>query len=214
MTKNPKKYKAIKKKSEVFDYYLVYKPYGVLCQFSSKDEETKTLADLHDFPDDVYPVGRLDKDSEGLIILTNDTSLNKRLLDPKEGHQKTYWAQVEGIPTREEMQVLRKGVKIKHNKKSYKTKKCKARKLQAIPILPRREKPIRFRKEIPTSWIQIILTEGKNRQVRKMTAQIGHPTLRLCRVKIGDLIMRGMESGKVVPVSRKKLFKLLFPKSK
>ncbi len=180
----------------MFRYFIFYKPYQVLSQFS-KEGDKETLADY--FPSiekDIYPVGRLDYDSEGLLILTNDKQLTHRLLEPKYKHERTYYAQVEGEITKEALQQLENGVTISVDGKQHKTAKAIARKINE-PRLPERNPPIRFRKNIPTSWIALTITEGKNRQVRKMTAAVGFPTLRLVRYSIGEISIEGMESGDV-----------------
>lgn len=170
----------------MFEYYIFYKPFQVLSQFSAEGEK-KTLADY--FPQiakDVYPVGRLDYDSEGLLVLTNDKTLTHRLLDPKFEHRRTYWVQVEGAISTEAITNLSKGVTININGKAYKTKPAIVQQIE-LPLVPERDPPIRFRKNIPTSWLSITISEGKNRQVRKMTAAVGFPTLRLIRYSIGKL---------------------------
>jgi 23S rRNA pseudouridine2457 synthase len=172
-------------------YYVLNKPYGVLSQFIG-DEGKLTLAHLYKFPPNIYPVGRLDKDSEGLILLTDDKSLTEYLLNPKNKHEREYYAQIEGIPTEKELNKLQSGVIIEGKK----TIPAKAKLLHVINIIPR-EPPIRFRKNIPDSWISLTLTEGRNRQVRKMTASIGHPTLRLIRVRIKNLLLGNLKSGMV-----------------
>lgn len=175
--------------------YLVYKPFGMVCQFSG---EGSTLKDLHPFPKDVYPVGRLDKDSEGLLLISNDPNLHHRLTDPKFRHSKTYLVQVEGQITPEAVTQLEKGVQIAlPDKQRYTTKPCKVRIISTPENLPPRNPPVRFRKSVPDSWIDITLTEGKNRQVRKMTAAVGFPTLRLIRVAIGQLKMNDLQPGDV-----------------
>ncbi len=166
----------------------------MLSQFSEEGNK-KTLAHFFSgISKDIYPVGRLDYDSEGLLILTNDKSLTHQLLDPKFAHARTYYAQVEGTVTDEAIKKLEAGVEITVDGKKYKTKRAKAV-LIAEPVLPDRDPPIRFRKNVPTSWISLTLTEGKNRQVRKMTAAVGFPTLRLVRYSIGKLTIDGMEPG-------------------
>lgn len=183
-----------------FAYYLFYKPFQVLSQFSPEDDK-KTLADfLKDIPKDVYPVGRLDYDSEGLLFLTNDKAVNHRLLDPKFSHEREYWSQVEGTATEENLQKLRSGVIISSKGKSFRTLPAKAELLNDIQA-PERNPPIRFRKDIPTSWISLTIQEGKNRQVRKMTAAVGLPTLRLLRYRIGQITLKEMNPGEIKKLS-------------
>ena len=165
-----------------------WKPFDVLSQFSG---EGRTLKDFISVPD-VYPVGRLDRDSEGLMLLTDNGVLQHRLTDPRYEHPRTYLAQVEGVADPEALQRLSEGVEVQ----DYRTRSARARLLPSEPDLPRSEPPIRFRKNIPTSWIEITLTEGRNRQVRRMTAAVGHPTLRLVRVGIGKIRLDGLEPGK------------------
>ena len=161
-----------------------------------------TLADLKfDFPGDVYPVGRLDADSEGLLLLTNDKQLNHRLLNPKFHHHRTYYVQVEGELTDEACQKLAEGVTISVDGKPYRTLPADARSVDE-PTLPVRTPPIRYRASIPTSWLAISLHEGKNRQVRKMTAAVGFPTLRLVRWAIESLTADGMVPGDVRELTR------------
>ncbi|SHM33444.1 23S rRNA pseudouridine2457 synthase [Cyclobacterium lianum] len=190
-----------------YRYYRIYKPYGTLSQFSG---ERDTLRTLHNFPDDVYPVGRLDKDSEGLLLLTNDKSLNHRLLDPLHGHKRTYWVQVEGEITTQALQDLEAGVRISINGKPHQTSRASASlAAHAGSVLPEREPPIRFRKHIPETWIALTLTEGKNRQVRKMTAAVGFPTLRLVRWSIEGLTLDGMQVGQVEELKPEILYEAL-----
>jgi 23S rRNA pseudouridine2457 synthase len=168
--------------------YLIFnKPYGTLCQFSGDRDTLKNYIAI----EDVYPVGRLDHDSEGLVILTDDGELQHRLSDPKFGHPRTYWAQVEGIPEEKALHRLREGLTIR----GYRTRPAQVRLLETEPALPARHPPIRYRKNVPTTWIEITLSEGRNRQVRRMTAAVGHPTLRLVRAAIGALSLEGLEPG-------------------
>ena len=169
-------------------YVAFYKPYGVLSQFTGEVGD-RTLAEFN-LPKDVYAAGRLDKDSEGLLLLTDDGPFIKRLLEPKNEKEKTYWVQVEHIPTPEKLKELSQGVVIQ----GYKTLPCKVRLIDE-PSVPPRDPPIRERKSIPTAWIEIKLIEGKNRQVRRMTAAIGHPTLRLIRYAIGRLTLDNLDQG-------------------
>jgi 23S rRNA pseudouridine2457 synthase len=164
------------------------KPYGVVSQFTSR-EGKRTLADFIHVKD-VYPIGRLDEDSEGLLLLTDDGALQHRLSDPKFDHPKTYLAQVERVPDEATLEKLRRGVVIQ----GHRTKPAQVRLLDSEPHLPPRDPPIRFRKSVPTAWLEITLTEGKNRQVRRTTAAVGHPTLRLVRVGVA-----GVELGQLMP---------------
>jgi 23S rRNA pseudouridine2457 synthase len=191
-------------------YYLIYKPFGMLSQFSREEESNVTLADLKmTFDKDIYPVGRLDKDSEGLLILTNDKRLTDSLLNPANKHPRTYWVQVENIPTEKAIQQLSQGVYLKLKKRTYKTLPAKVKVLETAPNLPERTPPIRFRKEIPTAWIEISLIEGKNRQVRRMTANVGFPTLRLVRHQIVDLTIDRMIPGQIKTLEEATIYKLL-----
>ncbi len=168
---------------------LFNKPYGVICQFS-KDGLHPTLADYIAVPD-VYPAGRLDTDSEGLLLLTDDGKLQHRITDPKHKLPKTYWVQVEGIPDEAAMQKLRQGVQLKDGP----TLPAEAQLMDEPSGLWLRDPPVRFRKAIPTSWVSLTIREGRNRQVRRMTAAVGYPTLRLIRYQIGDLTLNGLPSG-------------------
>lgn len=190
-------------------YFIVYKPYLVLSQFSSELNK-QTLANFFSVPKDVYPVGRLDEDSEGLLILTNDTGLNHRLLNPSFAHEREYWVQVDGAITQEAMQQIRDGIEINVNGKNYKTKPCIVSLFEDEPKVAARSQPIRFRKEIPAPWIKMILTEGKNRQVRKMTAKVGFPTLRLIRYRIEQLNLGDLTPGAMKELSQKTIYKKLF----
>lgn len=191
-----------------YTYVWLYKPFNVMSQFS-KEGEKSTLADvLTDIPKDVYPVGRLDYDSEGLLFLTNDKSLTHKLLDPKFAHERTYYIQVEGEITDEALLQLSEGVTININGKSHLTLPAKAVRIDE-PALPERNPPIRFRANIPTSWISLTLTEGKNRQLRRMTASVGFPTLRLVRYSIGTYTVADMDSGGYIVTDRIDKAKLL-----
>ena len=173
----------------MFTYILLNKPYEVLTQFTDENGRA-TLKDFVPVPN-IYPVGRLDYDSEGLVLLTDDKALQHRLSDPKFKIEKTYWAQVENIPDENALLQLQKGIFLKN----VKTAPAKAKLLQHEPDVWERSKPIRYRQNIPTSWLQISLTQGMNRQVRKMTAAVGFPTLRLIRVSIGPLQLGKLASG-------------------
>lgn len=166
----------------------IHKPYGVLSQFTPEPGSAwRTLADFG-LPKGVYPLGRLDADSEGLLLLSDEPGLNTRLMDPRHAHRREYWAQVERIPGDRELAQLAGGVVIG----GYRTLPGRARRLEPAPDWPPREPPIRVRKNVPDCWISLELTEGKNRQVRRMTAAVGHPTLRLVRVRIGALTLSGL----------------------
>ena len=181
----------------------------MMSQFS-REGDKPTLADLpFQFSKDIYPVGRLDADSEGLLLLTNDSFLNNRLLNPKFKHQRTYFVQVEGQISTEAVQKLQTGVTISIDGKSHKTLPAKVQVLVNEPQLPERNPPIRFRQNIPTSWISLTLHEGKNRQVRRMTAAVGFPTLRLVRWAIEDVKLGAMQPAEVVEVEKEGLFKKL-----
>jgi 23S rRNA pseudouridine2457 synthase len=182
-------------------HLLFYKPYGVLTQFTDRsDPPRRTLAEFIPVPG-VYAVGRLDLDSEGLLLLTSDGSLQHRLSDPKFEHPKTYWVQVEGVPVAGALQQLAKGVEIQ----GVRTRPALVRALQEAPDLPPRDPPIRYRASIPDSWIEMTLIEGRNRQVRRMTAAVGLPTLRLVRVAIGSLKLDGLRPGTWRELSREEL---------
>ena len=192
-----------------FKYYVVYKPYGMMSQFS-RENDNPTLADLNfDFPKDVYPVGRLDHDSEGLLLLTNDTSLNKKLLNPDFMHNRTYWVQVEGQIDNDAVSKLTRGVEISINGKRHKTLPSVVT-LISEPTLPERIPPIRFRLSVPTSWVSISLVEGKNRQVRRMTASVGFPTLRLVRWSIEGIRLGMLLPGEVKSFSQDSVYGALF----
>ena len=178
----------------VTDRVLVafHKPYGVLSQFTpGPGSRWRTLADFQ-LPQRVYAIGRLDADSEGLLLLTDEPGLNSRLLDPKHAHVREYCAQIERVPSAAVLRRLEEGLELS----DFKTLPCKVRRLNSAPALPPRLPPIRFRKNVPDCWISLELTEGKNRQVRRMTAAIGHPTLRLVRVRIGNFHLGDLPPGR------------------
>lgn len=180
----------------------------MLSQFTSQDGK-QTLKDFFDVPVDAYPVGRLDYDSEGLLILTNDKKLNHALLNPLNEHKREYWVQVDGAITSEAIKTMQEGVIISAEGKKYHTKKCSVILFADAPAIPERYPPVRFRKHIPTSWIKIILTEGKNRQVRKMTAAVGYPTLRLLRYRIEQCTLDGLQPGEMRILTNKEILHLL-----
>src|SRR5882724_11981344 len=167
------------------------KPYGVISQFTSDGSSNTTLAKFG-FPKTVYPIGRLDADSEGLLLLSDEPQLNQMLLHPAHAHGREYWAQVERIPNEEALRKLSSGLIIQKRR----TLPCRAWLLHPQPGLPPRDPPIRFRKSVPTCWLGLELVEGKNRQVRHMTAAIGHPTLRLIRMRIGKFRLADLPTGK------------------
>ncbi len=184
-------------------YLLFWKPYGVLSQFTPEEgSKHATLAEFIKEPG-VYPVGRLDWDSEGLMMLTDDGELQHRYTDPRFEHPRTYWVQVEGEANEAALDKLRAGVKVQ----DYISKPVRARLVSAeeVAVLPARTVPIRYRAAIPTSWIELQLTEGRNRQVRRMTAAVGLPTLRLLRVKMGELGLEGLEPGKCLKINAPKM---------
>ncbi|WP_448603769.1 pseudouridine synthase [Thermoleptolyngbya sp.] len=200
-----------------YRYLLFYKPYDVLTQFGQPRDlpanapAYRTLKDYIPVPD-VYSVGRLDRDSEGLLLLTSDGRLQHVLTDPKFQHPRTYWVQVERSPDEAALQKLRQGVVIQN----YRTRPAKARILPQEPDLPPRDPPIRFRKTVPTAWLELTLTEGRNRQVRRMTAAVGFPTLRLVRVAIAHLRLEGLQPGQWRDLTPDEVAELprLFPRSR
>ena len=167
-----------------------HKPYGVISQFTPDGSGNLSLAEFA-FPKRVYPLGRLDADSEGLLLLSDERAMNQRLLNPRQGHQREYWAQVERVPDSPSLAQLCAGVVLDGRK----TLPAHAWVLEPQPEIPPRNPPIRYRKNIPTCWIALELVEGKNRQVRRMTAAVGHPTLRLIRVRIGRLLLGDLPAG-------------------
>lgn len=171
-------------------YLLFHKPYGVLCQFTPDGSGKPTLADFIPVPR-VYPAGRLDHDSEGLLLLTDDGALQHRWSDPRYAHPRSYFVQVERVPDGNALALLRDGVVIQ----GQRTRPAEVRLLDAEPALPPRDPPIRFRKSVPVAWLELTLREGRNRQVRRMTAAVGHPTLRLVRVAIGPLGLGELQPG-------------------
>jgi 23S rRNA pseudouridine2457 synthase len=182
-----------------------HKPFGVLSQFTSDGSKNRTLAGFG-FPKDIWPIGRLDADSEGLLLLSDEPDLNQKLLHPRLAHQREYWVQVERIPAVEQLKKLERGVVIQ----GHKTLPCRAWMLDPQPVLADghhsntlvrpaliapRDPPIRFRKNVPDCWVVLELVEGKNRQVRRMTAAVGYPTLRLLRVRIGNFWLGDLPPG-------------------
>jgi 23S rRNA pseudouridine2457 synthase len=168
----------------------LHKPYGVVSQFTPEGSPNRTLAEFG-LPAGVYPIGRLDADSEGLLLLSDEPALNERLLHPARGHPRTYWAQVERIPDKASLLKLQHGLSIQGRK----TLPCRAWRLDPPPSVAPRVPPIRFRKNVPDCWLALELIEGKNRQVRRMTAAIGHPTLRLIRAQVGQYVIGALPPG-------------------
>jgi 23S rRNA pseudouridine2457 synthase len=180
-------------------HFKLYKPCGIISQLNSKNprelRKKKFLNELYDFPKGVMPIGRLDEKSEGLLLLTTDGKLSDEI--NRSGVEKEYYAQLDGEITNEAIALLEKGVTIGFEGKRYLTKACKTYKLSTLPKLPEADKKLRIGRHRPTSWISIILTEGKFRQVRKMTAAVGFPTLRLIRIRIGDISLENISLGEV-----------------
>ena len=187
-----------------YHYFLFNKPYGVLAQFTPEAGH-RSLRNFGPFPKDIYPVGRLDVDSEGLILLTNDNRIKHRLSTPKFSHERTYLVQVENIPEEEALQRLREGVVIEGKR----TLPSRVHVLGDEPDLTPRPTPVRFRRNVPTSWLELTLTEGRNRQVRKMTAAVGHPTLRLVRTHISFLSLEGLSPGESRSLTPKETARLV-----
>ncbi|MEP7195397.1 MAG: pseudouridine synthase [Saprospiraceae bacterium] len=192
----------------MFQYFAVYKPYQYLSQFSKEKNTDLTLADLFDFPKDVYPVGRLDKDSEGLLFLTNDPSINDSLLNPKNNKVKKYLVQLDGEINPIAIGKLEQGVEINVDGKKYKTLASKVKLISDLIHLPDRNPPIRIRKNIPTTWIELSINEGKNRQVRKMCSAVGFPVLRLIRTAIGKYSLAPLENLAVIKITKNEMLAL------
>ena len=197
----------MKKEKSLPRYFKIFKPFGMLSQFSVEGEHA-TLASLGKFPRDAYPVGRLDHDTEGLLLLTNDKRVNHLLLDPKFQHKKTYWAQIEGQMNDEAIQQLQKGVLINLKGKLHRTKPASVKRISA-PKIQERDPSVNYVKHPVTTWIELTITEGKNRQVRKMTAKVGHPTLRLIRYAIEEVTLEKMKSGEVIELKQQEFYPLL-----
>lgn len=194
-----------KPQQALMHYFVINKPYGVLSQFTKEADHHRVLGELYDFPPTVYPVGRLDRDSEGLLILTDDKQLHTKLLHPKRGHHRTYWVQVEGIPSEAALNTLSEGVEIRAKGKNWTTLPASV-KLISPPAMPDRDPPIRVRKSIPDQWLELKLTEGKNRQVRRMCAAVGFPVLRLVRYSIERLSLEQLNEQTVKRYSRDELY--------
>ena len=182
-------------------YIALHKPFGVLSQFRPEAGH-RSLAEF-DLPKGVYPAGRLDRDSEGLLLLTDDGPFIARLLDPKNRHPRTYLAQVERVPVRSTLDALAAGPLLADGP----ARPCGVELLDGEPRLPPRRPPIRYRKSVPTAWLRLTLTEGRNRQVRRMTAAVGHPTLRLVRIAIGDMTLDDLPPGRWREVARDAIVK-------
>ena len=188
-------------------YFIFNKPFKILSQFSD-EPPNKGLSSILELPSDIYPVGRLDLDSEGLLLLTNDKKLNYRLLDPKQRHSRIYWAQVEGRVSGEEFGRFQQGLEIRVGGKPYQTLPSKVKTIRPGNLFDR-DPPVNVKKYPVTSWLEIQLIEGKNRQVRKMMASIGHPTLRLIRIGIEQLTLGDLAPGEVKMISQKSLYQKL-----
>ncbi len=189
------------------NYYIIFKPYKMISQFTSSHKK-KCLDELpFVFPKDVYPVGRLDENSEGLLILTNDKKLNHKLLNPQFEHKRIYWAHLQGKITSEAIKKLEEGVAISVESEPYFTKPAKVKRINPPENLPLRGHPVKD--TLPTSWIELVLTEGKNRQVRRMTSGVGFPTVRLIRVAIEDIRLENMQPGDVRELKKEVVYKKL-----
>ncbi len=181
-------------------HFIMHKPFGYLCQFVCELPKKKLVGELYDFPEGAMAIGRLDEDSEGLLFLTTDGMMSEIV---RGKHiEKEYFAQVDGLITDEALEKLRAGVEIGIRNVKYQTKPCNAFRLETAPDFPPRTRKIRDDRHGPTCWISITLTEGKERQVRKMTAAVGFPTLRLIRVRIGNVLLGNLEACKVVEVQQ------------
>lgn len=188
-------------------YYILYKPYKMISQFTTEHKK-RCLADLDfKFPKQIYPLGRLDDNSEGLLLLSNDKSLNVKLLHPSNAHKRVYWVQVHGKPDKAAIKKLEDGVLIRLENEDYLTKPAKAKIITEPKNLPPRAHPVGDHKT--TSWIELTLTEGKYHQVRKMTAAVGHQTMRLIRCAIEDLKLENMQPGEVRELKKEQLYKKL-----
>ncbi len=176
-----------------------HKPFGVLSQFTPDGSPWRTLKEFG-FPPRVYPIGRLDAESEGLLLLSDEATWTDALLNPQAGHTREYWVQIERIPDETTLEKLRQGLVIQ----GQKTRPCRVRLLNPPPPVPQRDPPVRFRKNVPDCWISLELTEGRNRQVRRMTASVGHPTIRLFRARMGSLNLSdlGLQAGKWQPLAK------------
>ncbi|WP_300437904.1 pseudouridine synthase [Christiangramia sp.] len=184
-------------------HFKIYKPYGFLSQFITNQKaagKPRLLGELYDFPEGTMAIGRLDKDSEGLLLLTTNGKLSTKITAGNS--EKEYYVQLDGIITNEAISELKKGVEISIHGKPYQTLECEVKKIEQSPTFPERAKKIRDERHGPTSWISIILTEGKFRQVKKMTAAVGFPTLRLVRVRIGNETIENMDAGEVLELNQ------------
>ena len=193
---------------ENYKYYILYKPFEILSQFSDEGKK-HGLSSILQVEKDVYPVGRLDSDSEGLLLITNDKSLNHRILDPKYKHERMYFVQVEGSATDEQIKKLNSPMILNLKGKKHWAQGQQVRIIDE-PDLPKRTPPIRFRKNVPTTWLEVKLKEGKNRQVRRMTASVGLPALRLVRWSIEGLTIEKMESGEIKSIELEQVLSGIF----
>ncbi len=205
-------YMVKRQEPPVYRYFILNKPHGVISQFTDQVRKNKKLRWVYNFPKQVYPIGRLDKDSEGLLILTNDRTLHQTLLNPDNQHEREYWVQVHGEPTQDAMETLKSGVFISTEKQNHFARAKDASILTPQPVIPDRDPPISPRGPYPVPWISLTLTEGKYRQVRKMTAKAGLPTLRLFRRRIANLSidLNFLNFGEVKEVSHEFLREKLF----
>lgn len=180
-------------------HFLIYKPYGYLSQFIYElKRPKKLLGELYNFPEGTMAIGRLDEDSEGLLLLTTDGMMSEIVRSKKV--EKEYYVQVDGLITQDAIEELKNGVLIGFNGKKYLTKNCQATILNEVPNFPERAKKIRDERHGPTSWLSITINEGKFRQVRKMTSAVGFPTLRLVRVRVGNILLNDLQAGEVLEV--------------
>ncbi len=188
---------------DIHQHFIIHKPYGYLSQFVCPLKKKKLLGELYDFPEGTMAIGRLDEDSEGLLLLTTDGKMSELIRSRK--IEKEYYAQVDGLINVESIAKLKAGVEIGTEKGKYLTLPCNAFELNPAPVFPSRIRKIRDDRHGPTSWVSVTLTEGKERQVRKMTAAVGFPTLRLIRIRIGEIYLNDLASGEVIKAERLKL---------
>jgi 23S rRNA pseudouridine2457 synthase len=191
-------------------YFALNKPFGYLSQFSDEASHPGLLKLNLGLAKDIYPIGRLDRDSEGLLLLTNDNRLKTEMISPEGAHERRYWVQVEGEPKTQDLHAFERPMELTIRKNSFTTRPSSARVLKDLQV-PERNPPIRHRLNVPTAWLEIFLTEGKNRQVRKMTAHVGFPTLRLIRKGFGslDIDQLELEAGKIQELTQEEAYQAL-----